>query len=218
MKEIPIIFSTPMVQAILEGRKTLTRRVIKPQPPEWIEQFGYTCFTPAGHISGRGCYEGRSAEKFIKCPYGQPGDRLFVKETWKVDSVDDRRKRMLIDFKAIQSGYSGAEVEVKFTPERYYKFRKFYQKNGWQSPYFMPKEAARLWLNNEGVRVERLQEITEEDAKAEGSQLLSHDGKTIYTPNYRAAFRVLWDSINAKRGHGWDQNNWLWVVSFKRTN
>jgi hypothetical protein len=213
MKELPIIFSTEMVRAILDGRKTMTRRVIKPQPL-WVAEPGIPFKTPDADPKG-----------IIKCPYGQKGDRLYVKETWKVDSVDDRRCRMLIDFKAIQDGYSGAEIEAKFTPERYKQFRKFYQKNGWQSPYFMPKEAARLWLDNEGVRVERLQDITEEDAKAEGVK----DPYEYQPPEYyeqshmrgieyhKSAFAGLWDSINATRGYGWDMNNQLWVVEFRRT-
>lgn len=218
MKEIPIIFSTEMVQAILENRKFMTRRVIKPQPvppPDTGSMFDWDWGWEQKRRS-YGVYERdtRFREKMLAfCPYGQKGDKLFVKETWKVMFIDDMKFTILINYKA-----DDEHRTVQFSPERFEKFKKFFGKNGWQSPYFMPKEAARLWLDNEGVKVERLQEITEEDAKAEGSQLLSHDGKTIYTPNYRAAFRVLWDSINAKRGHGWEQNNWLWVAFFKRTN
>ncbi len=214
IREIPIIYSTPMAIAILENRKSMTRRVINPQPL-WVADPGIPFKTPDADPKG-----------IIKCPYGQKGDKLYVKETWKVDSVDDRRHRMLIDFKAIQSGYSGAEIEVKFTPERYAQFRKFYQKNGWQSPYFMPKEAARLWLDNEGVRVERLQDITVEDVISEGlevdNEIKNPDPSTHDSiKNWNLAwaqhvFRELWDKLNAKRGYGWDTNPWVWVVEFKR--
>ena len=101
-------------------------------------------------------------------PKYQPGDLLYVQETWKVDSVADHLLNMAIDFKAVQSGHSQAEVLCTFTPDRYKKFRKYYQKNGWQSPYFMPCEAARIFLRVTNVRVERVQDITEKDAQAEG--------------------------------------------------
>ncbi len=204
MKEHPILFTTPMVQAILNGNKTMTRRVIKPQPGEHKDDDGYI------------------ATLLKRCPYGQPGDRLFVKETWKVDSVDDSRCRMLIDFKAIKNVHSATEIEVQFTPERYRQFRKFYQKNGWQSPYFIPKEATRIWLNNEVVRVERVQEIAEADALKEGCKtgyFHAGDGKFEDVSEYewtaQDEFYTLWQTINAKRGYDWEVNPWCWVVEFK---
>src|SRR5690348_12362489 len=84
MRERPILFSAPMVRALLAGTKTQTRRAVTPQPPEWCTEFGYTAFTPTGSISGRGRYGNDGpAEKFFRCPYGIAGDRLWVRETWR---------------------------------------------------------------------------------------------------------------------------------------
>ena len=246
MKEIGIIFSTPMVQATLENRKFMTRRVCKDIADhdfKWgldREPYvgNYQVFTKTGPrkwdwitLENQWLYDLQTAVDdsrtyLLKCPYGQKGDRLYVKETWKVISVDDSKQSMVITYKAVQDGCVRAEIEVKFSPERYAQFRKFYQKNGWQSPYFMPKEAARLWLDNEGVRVERLQDITVEDVISEGlevdNEIKNPDPSTHDSiKNWNLAwaqhvFRELWDKLNAKRGYGWDRNDWLWVVGFRR--
>jgi len=198
-----MLFSTEMVKAILNGAKHQTRRVIKPQPGDYITDDGYM------------------STLLERCPYGQPGDRIYVKETWKVMSINDISFTMVISYKA--------DVKLKtaqFGPERYEQFKKFFGKNGWQSSCFMPKEAARLWLNNEGVRVEMLQDISEEDARAEGVK----DPYDYQKPEYyeqphmrgleinKSAFAGLWDSLNAPRGFSWDVNPWIWVISFKRVS
>ncbi len=218
--EKPILFSTEMVKAILAGRKTMTRRVIKDKVfQEWQD---------VGFSSDFIKHPDNSWSK--KCPYGQVGDILWVRETWNVDSVNDHNKTMAIDFKAIQDGYHGAEVIRRFKPERYTQFRKFYQKAGWQSSLFMPREAARILLKVTNIRVERLQDITETDAMDEGALRIPN------TPEYQKAFDAavaakekpplgetprqrfarLWDSLNTERGYGWDLNPWVWVVEFER--
>jgi hypothetical protein len=189
MRELPILFSTEMVNAILNGNKSQTRRVIKPQPDKEVTQMV-------------------DWSTWLKCPYGEPGDRLFVKETWKIEGIDPVNLTMLIRYRADN------ECKVaQFSPERFEKFRKFYQKNGWQSPYFMPKEATRIWLGNENVRVERLWDITEEDAIKEGCDKL-----LMKTRSARNNFMNLWNSINTKRGYIWAMNNWVWVVEFRRVD
>jgi hypothetical protein len=169
-KERPILFSGPMVLAILEGRKTMTRRVRKPQP----KLFDTT------------------ARMVIGCPYGQPGDRLYVKETFLPWDASGGVEKYL--YRATEHGtaYDGS----------------------WKSPLFMPRKASRITLEITGVRVERVQEITWEDAKAEG---ITYDGfPDSACEFYRQEFKILWDSINAKRGFGWDVNPWVWVIEFKQ--
>ena len=85
----------------------------------------------------------------------------------------------------------------------------------WRPSIHMQRWASRIQLEITDIKVERVQDITEEGAKAEGTKLLSHDGKTIYTKDHKSAFKILWDSINLKRGYGWDKNCWVWVVKFK---
>ena len=199
MRELPILFNTPMVQAILEGRKTMTRRVIKPKT---LEKFINLIWNPN--------------ENLRFSPY-QPGDRLWVQETWKIDSLlrDRPDYPVAIDFKAVQNGYSQAEIMCKFTQDRFEKFKKFYKKPGWQSPYFMPKEAARIWLEVTGVKVERLQDITINQIKKEGIYF----GEWRPDPSYIEAFSNLWNAT-LKTGdiplYGWSANPWVWVISFRR--
>ena len=180
IRERPIIFSGPMVKAILEGRKTQTRRVLKK----------------------RGQYTTR---KEARCPYGQPGDRLWVRETFMAHSGSWRY--------LASSGFFDSWFGQKWTPSIH-----------------MPRGASRILLEITGVRVERLQEITEEDAKAEGVPLLIQkmkvtdtkfvDGKLgvfgkIEEATYRGPFRDLWDKLNEKRGFGWRRDPWVWVLTFK---
>ena len=187
MKERPILFSGPMVRAILEGRKTQTRRVIKPQP-----------------TSDHGLvFEGIAPGKFgavsdgeITCPYGTIGDRLWVKETHHVRDA----------------GYvdgTGRDIVYKADDEDF--------PYGWTPSIHMPRWASRINLEITGIRVERLQDISEEDAKAEGVGV--HGGwnadETEYGVNARGPFSRLWDSINAKR-HPWASNPWVWVIEFRR--
>lgn len=180
MKERPILFSGEMVRAILDGRKTQTRRVVKQR----------------GDCSG-------SVEQ---CPYGQPGERLWVRETWATEGTDET-STLPLQFKADRSDWPKCSK--------------------WRPSIHMPRWASRITLEIESVRVERLQKITEEDAKAEGTRddALVHyyceegtDDDPIgnHRCNWRYAFSRLWESINAKRGFGWDANPWVWVITFRR--
>jgi hypothetical protein len=219
VRERPILFSGEMVRAILEGRKTQTRRVVKPQPPGWIDRFGHTAFTPLGSISGRGWWpdaesgEGVLSEKFFKSPYGRPGDRLWVRESIALVSNH---------YEPSHGGAWGRDYAASV-----------YQADGeltladawpWKRHVLpsihMPRGLSRITLEVTDVRVERLQEISGEDAKAEG---LSWVAPTYGVPGVSQSwhadpiesFRALWDSINDK-GLGWDANPWVWVVSFRR--
>lgn len=201
MKERPIIFSSEMVRAILNGRKTQTRRVIKglitPTP-----DFEY-CFHATNKESWEVGYDHRNGTgeplRYIKCPYGQPGDRLWVKEAWQDEFNYGKEKHKTI-YRATDRGivFGGLElISIK-----------------WKSPRFMPRLASRITLEIVSIRVERVQEISEEDAIAEGisKEAFPIDGLYFATQLYAE----VWDSLNAKRGYGWDQNPWVWVIEFKR--
>ena len=178
MKEHPIIFSTDMVRAILDGKKTMTRRVIKnPERYEHIRECDFCC------------------------PYGQVGDRLWVRETLVITGG---RGSEYVAYKA-----DGYELDKGIFPEK------------WRPSIFMPRWASRITLEITEVRVERVQEITEEDAIKEGICVVDNTEDGIYSsPNYpdihRDIFMYLWDSLNTKRGYGWEVNPWVWVIEFKR--
>jgi hypothetical protein len=201
MKEHPILFSGPMVRAILEGRKTMTRRVVKPQlrpltPDDtwYLADRKLWTFAPkkGGHFTSSDVawfnLPSVMADIQRPCPYGVPGDRLNVRETWNADGCDH------VIFKA--DGGSATAAGYAAEPK-------------WKPSIHMPRKYCRILLEVVSVRVERVQDISEEDAKAEGV-----DWYPALQPI--AMFQDLWDSINAKRGLGWDVNPWVWVVEFKR--
>ena len=184
----PILFNTEMVRAILDGRKDATRRIVKgfiPDDAVW----GYTAFTHKGYISCRGTFADGDGEKFFKLPC-EPGDILYVRETWKK------------------------------APNGYYYYEDW-QRNDiaditkWKPSIHMPKEAARIWLKVMNVRVERLQEITEVQAQAEGC----NSGLLTGACTARGQFEDLWNSTVKKSDidrYGWDANPYVWVISFER--
>ncbi|MDC8446071.1 MAG: hypothetical protein LV471_09135 [Nitrosomonas sp.] len=183
-KERPILFSVPMVRAILDGRKTQTRRVVKPQPLFVAD--------PNVPFKTASC----DPKGIINCPYGKPCDRLWVRETFAI--IDD------------ESGYGSAYIEYKAScdkPERII----------WKPSIHMPRWASRILLEVTNVRVDKLRDISEEDAMAEGyiSTAIVNDAGDDYTGEYAAeAFRTLWKSPINGQG-SWDLNPWVWVVEFK---
>lgn len=208
IKERPILFSAPMVRAILEGRKTQTRRVVK-DVPDWIKDFGYTFFTPDNHISGRGNYEDQGpAEKFFKLKYGKPSDHLWVRETVKLIGHDISYYNSHVGFRYSDEKIatckipSRLESEIGAPPKWVYRLGKV--------PYGCIKEMSRITLEITGIRVERLQSISEYDANNEGVPALPSMDQSS-----RDGFKVLWDEINGDK-HPWDKNPWVWVIDFKR--
>jgi hypothetical protein len=196
----PILFSTAMVQAIRAGRKTMTRRVCKPLTLNYPAR-AYLNETPEQWL----------ARWNHKPPY-KPGDILWVRETW---------------CKHQEYYNNGANV----FPEPHFIFKADGVKaDKWRPAIFMPREAARIFLRVTDVRVERLQDISVQDAKDEGIKVHANgcvDGLAfgcyngddcVYNRCMRPIdyFSDLWDSINAKRGYGWDTNPWVWVISFER--
>ena len=221
-REHPILFSGPLVHAILNGSKSQTRRVVKPQPPpETVHYFHVTASTdktrhrrwvPRGRLDGRRPTSElgealREAETGppIRCPYGDPGDRLYVRESYCPRYFDDGRH-------AYRADWDGSASDVVPEPK-------------WTPSIHMPKAAARIWLEVSEVSVERVQDITERDAQAEGVDrpVLYDPSEELgvqvhpYTGEYRDAFRALWDAINSNRpGCSWADNPWCWRISFKR--
>lgn len=211
-KERPILFSTPMVQAILQGRKTMTRRVVKHHQVNGTpgEYSGRTLLNIK--INGKPVKEYGALfqhatypeiVKWVKCPYGQPGDVLWVRETWGIE----KRKEKRIVFKARMNDYP-------------------IQDDRWRPSIHMPKAAARIWLRITDVRVERLHDISEADAIAEGIETSYSglffknyqpkptawgDGSLVSEPEH--SFKSLWQTINGEES--WLQNPWVWVVKFE---
>lgn len=193
MKERPILFSAPMVCAILDGKKTQTRRVIKPQP-EWMEPEVVWTLRENGH-SGTGWYAHNEdypeeGSLFYHCPYGTPGDRLWVRETFH--TVDGASAFYRADYEHNPKG--DKEHGIVWTPSIH-----------------MPRWASRITLKVTDVRVERLQDISEKDAWAEGCEGFDDDvsgGKSGY-----CEYAELWEAINGKGS--WEANPWVWVVEFR---
>lgn len=198
MRERPILFSGPMVRAILEGRKTQTRRVMTPQPDDSTP--GYWAWSPRKGVSSG------KVGAYVWGPYGVSGDRLWVRETYRLRADQDHKKPIEDWWK---SGASWYEADGPCTPSGCGggagKLRP---------SIHMPRWASRLTLEVTGVRVEQLNKISEDDAKAEGVDPYEWPGGPA-NPHAVGAFRELWDRINGKR-HPWSSNPWVWVVEFKR--
>jgi hypothetical protein len=185
----PILFNTEMVQAILDGRKTCTRRIVKGAIPD-DAMWGYTMFTPKGCISCRGVYADGYGEGFYKLPY-QPGDILYVRETWCKGSWMNEKERYY--YKADDNDFHCV----------------------WHPSIHMPKEAARIWLKVTDVRVERLQEISGEDLIKEGIDFFRSNYVRVAFDEYKN----IWNSTIKKSDidrYGWDANPWVWVIEFER--
>lgn len=185
-----ILFNTEMVRAILDGRKTCTRRIVKDGIPD-DAMWGYTAFTPKGYISCRGVYADGYGEGFFKLPY-QPEDILYVRETWGHPiSLNSNKQYVFRADKIAESGFKN-------------------DSHIWHPSIHMPKKAARNWLKVMDVRVERLQDMTDDDAEAEGC--------FDYTST-ALGFPDVWDSTIKKSDldhYGWDANPWVWVIEFER--
>lgn len=236
MKERPIIMTAESIGAILDNRKTQTRRVIKPQPPQKLD-LCYQAHT--GPSKGAWSFTDRDASRAYEmwhCPYGQPGDLLWVRETWKpiwyLDinwtcpggepqenhdwcMLDPEARKLFEEDGGLDAPIAGYRADGEL-PElgADLEWAKV-----WTPSIFMPKWACRLWLRVTGVRVERVQDIGNHDAVAEGMQPRENVPYTVGHTHFempRKVFTEGWDSINAKRGFGWDINPFVWVVSFER--
>lgn len=222
MRERPILFSGPMVCAILEGRKTQTRRVMKHQPPEDVSPITVSRYNPT--IIDRHGDEAPGAEIFgafsddgewgCKSPFGEPGDRLWVRETCRAveleSGLDGVRYPADGAFRAIEDSSDAAGRWIEL-----YAYRS--QTGASVPAIHMPRWASRVTLEITGVRAERLQTIQWDEAIAEGIPDPRRAARRVDPVEGTVAqFRQLWDGLNAARGHGWEMNPWVWVVEFKR--
>lgn len=210
----PILFNTEMVRAILDGRKSCTRRIVKgfiPNNAVW----GYTAFTPKGCISCRGTFADGYGEKFFKPPY-QPGDILYIRETWERFECwncdgDERGNCPKEPKKSVLDKTCGC-----------YMYRATDEISGdakWHPSIHMPKEAARIWLEVTNVRVERLQNITAEDALSEGMDKYIRLNGELDENSIITSFIGIWNSTIKKSNldrYGWNANPWVWVIEFER--
>ncbi|MHB0998186.1 MAG: hypothetical protein ACYC27_02990 [Armatimonadota bacterium] len=241
--ERPIIFTAESVRAILDGRKTQTRRVIKPQPILW--QCSVPGMQDVGGLEWKGIQYECDTPNDIEtvCPYGLIGDELWVKETWwdfgkwlfysigdEVD-YDHAKWYGLRETDELKPLYD-ADNPTEFIDciGNTYKRNKSEARCGvisqfWRkcSPLFMKRWVSRIQLRITDLRVERVQEITEEDALAEGIGLVFADQwrnpqqmTDAIRKSRKDGYRLVWDSINAKRGYSWESNPWVWVVEFEK--
>lgn len=203
VKERPIIFAPESVRATYAGRKTMTRRVVTvpwakgkrttPYEPHYVESDGRLLW-----MDEYGDYHPMEP----LCPYGVPGDRLWVKEPFALEDAEG------CDVGPEDPEGDTWRVHYRTGPDDVAPTR-------WRSPRFMHRWASRLLLEVTDVRVERVQDISEEDARAEGAPARPNDLKVSWGP-YRCGFADLWDSLNARRGFPWEANPWVWCISFRR--
>lgn len=201
-KTRPILFSTPMIQAILEGRKVQTRRIIKPQPEgDFCDLNGY----------GNAVFEKDGKYTEIKARF-QVGDTLWVRETWA--KVEFAVQKEIVDGKLIDTDVKtigGFQYRASYDESFCYSVAK------WKPSIFMPREASRITLRITNIRVEKACDISEEDIFAEGIKRrddVEINGKTFPAVDrwvYRSEFRNLWSKING--AETW--NNWVWVIEFE---
>ena len=204
MKEHPILFSAPMVRAILEGRKTQSRRIVK------------------GSTGAKSLYAGErdalwvverfgdAAQGLIRCPYGKPGDKLWVRESFRIETLlEDIPPSILV----------GSKDAVRYEADGFIRGTPIDDFGKLRTSIHMPRWASRLTLQVTGVRVERLQDISEADARAEGARCMDVvSGReclddTSRQGSYVSHYREIWKSING--AGSWDANAWVWVVEFR---
>lgn len=224
----PILFNTEMVRAILDGRKSCTRRLVKPQPDEkHIYPLGIV--TDSTEKKDVGCFgfgvnEYGSSIQYARLPY-QPGDILYVRETWTEECGKyyyraDYDSDYLDPCETLSGGYPASCRNHPGCDGCMATSTRIH----WHPSIHMPKEAARIWLKVTDVRVERLQEITEDGAKAEGAidnRGFIHSPENEYDSIHTARehFAEIWDSTIKKSDidrYGWDANPYVWAISFER--
>lgn len=201
-RERPILFSAPMVRAILDGRKTQTRRIVKPPPSgEWcplVGDFHETVEDSSGDVyPGPLVFGAYDDCESARCPYGRPGDRLWVRETWfsSTPKTPSRVRYAADDLIRLEDGLFARAV---CKPPK------------WRPSIHMPRWASRITLEIVAVRVERLRGISDTDAIREG--IPDYPDFTGDSPVHD--YSALWESINGKGS--WDLNPWVWVIEFKR--
>jgi len=261
MREYPIIMGAKSVRDIFAGLKGETRRVVNPQPYTLYQFNGTQCPRNPSKFTINGKAK-EIPDGLVKCPYGKVGDRLWVKETWGVVShtfdenenicawVPDRPCTPITEMK-FGNGYYDGHVIYKSDGDFEWNAGddcSIETKSAWNPAMYMPRLASRLTLEITGIIVEKLQDITEEDAIAEGvisndeydkrageynlfpcprcdgyrlHEGFGHDYGTTevdctYCDTAIKRYRIIWDSLNAKRGFPWSANPWVWVIEFEK--
>ena len=200
----PILFNIEMVRAILDGRKTCARRLVRFLPGENPQWTGYI-------RDGLMLYNGRNEPCIMKSPY-QPGDILYVRETWQRLWELDGNENVI----AGTDKYYYKATDTLPTCEYIDPAGKIHENVPWHPSVHMPKEAARIWLKVTDVRLERLQDITSEQIYREGTEV--EEPFVLNGEEKRYAFSVLWNSTIKKSDldrYGWDANPWVWVIEFE---
>jgi len=203
MKERPILFSAPMVRALLDGSKTQTRRVVKPQPEwdgKWFQWGGHKPNSKYGACAGNSL--STTFWMLDACPYGKPGDRLWVRETWAHDAESVEQCRAAHEDAMGGGTYGPYYRATESAPDTLH----------WRPSIHMPRWASRITLEVTGVRIERLQDISEADAKTEGWPVHMPSDPRGYT-SPKQWYAMLWNAINGPES--WAKNPWVWVVEFK---
>jgi hypothetical protein len=230
MKERPIIFSGDSVRAILDDRKTQTRRLCKRAVfsdgtvaasvhPDGAAT-GWIAWSPFA-VTAQDTLKRYPGDDGFPCPHGVVGGRLWVRETWGVGSRPDPRGGYNgIEYRADDGADLDKKADLPCYRDDEHDLTVY--RLGWHSPIHMPRWASRIDLVITEVRVQRLQDITEEDARAEGCKSADHatGRECILSPelgSYRLHFQSLWDAINGNRAT-WDSNPWVWALSFRRIN
>jgi hypothetical protein len=207
VKQTGILMIDEMRDKALADLKTQTRRVIIPQPSV---------------VDQHGAWQGRNPRSLMSCPYGRSGDRLYLKENHRLSKKRIEGKLCIVAeyrFNYEDTGFRQYKWEDldKATRRKLSKIKTW---GRWRSKLFMYKFLARVWFTITDVRVERVQDISPDDARAEGIKEHCDGG---CEPHCNACneidkytYRRLWDSINAERGHSWAANPWVWVITFSR--
>lgn len=202
MRELPIVFSAPMVKAILEGHKTQTRRVVKGTALEFLAQF------PSAYVA--------SPDNYFS-PYGQPGDHLWAKEAWRAPASLDGMTPSQIGDASLDTGYCKPWAPIEYMADgmrnndgwwNSWGSRPMDRRHGrYRNARFMPRWASRITLEITGVRIERLHDITISDCYAEGID-------PVTLPDLaREAYQCIWTKTTGE----WDANPWVWVIEFRMT-
>lgn len=250
MKERGLIFTGESVQAFLAGRKTQTRRFIKPQPVHVEDYQGEGPGLLQRWSSGR-FYFAHDPYRRLVCPYGEAGDRIWVKEAWRIAAWRTNEEKFAIDYQASPElvrtpwtfpndpsvfgrllGQSQVEAlnaaragsgSTKELPGGHFHWEHGDSPCRWRNSRYMPRWASRLTFDVVEARVERLQDISHEDAIAEGTlhwveglkQQADYDSDSNLGAYPVTAYKRLWDRLNAKRGCAWAQNPWVWVLTLQ---
>ncbi|CUU24498.1 hypothetical protein J9874_01177 [Duffyella gerundensis] len=221
MKERPILFSEQRVRALLIGQQTQTRRIMKSQafgPGQDNHEGCYAFDVSSNHLQGYKMVNMNDLS--YRCPYGQPGDRLWVRETWRgpvvpTDALPDYERSPAKFRRPEYCQYRAANNELGHPYDKDKNSEEF----GWQTAIHMPRWASRIDLLITAVRAEKIQDISDEDVMAEGVQTDSHFLNNFFTMNNntvspKEAYKKAWQKQYG--GTSWEVNPWVWVIEFEK--